>query len=93
MTELLLEDLFVWQMKLNRQKEEFSRSLSQIITPRLSYSLVQILFFIDNDYCKRFLEDALDKKVETKTGSWYKSYYWFGHIENKHIEEAKINSC
>ena len=85
-----------WKVLFNRQgklvglKEELSKGSSWIIISKLSYSLAQTLFFIDNNYHKRFLDDVLDKKA--KMGSWRKSYHLFSRTENKHIREAKVNS-
>ena len=70
MGEPLLENLLPKQKRATALKEELSRSLSWVITPKLSYPLIRILFFYKNLCYKQSIDENLNKKVIT--GFWCK---------------------
>ena len=77
MEEFNLKDLFVRQKRLVSQKEELAKSSSRVITLKLSYPLIRILFFYKNLCYKRSVDENLNKKV--RIGFWCK---WLNSLWN-----------
>ena len=70
MEEFNLRDLFVRQKGLVGQKEELAKSSLRVITHKLSYPLIWILFFNKKLCYKRSIDENSNKRVTM--GFWCK---------------------